>query len=262
MTILNIIFDLSKLILHAVKGVFVKKDKTWTDWYMEYIPVHISDFGVLACISLLSVCGLSEEFVTEHKQNNEIAWENYRASHDSLYIEKQSELKDFQYGREFTVNYNGCEVIAVYNALQYLRLNAKEEKMNEPEWDFPSLLSEFEKKGITKKGAYGTSPMAVKSFFKKCNRKTDTIKGRNATNEKISHLEKEYSVFIMTVFNNKNNLKDMVHTMCITKEENVFTIHNDYEGTRSYPSLAEAIQGYKNGNARLICITGITSECL
>ena len=61
-------------------------------------------------------------------------------------------------------------------------------------------------------------------------------------------------------YNNAKTVKDMIHTMCITKENGQYKIHNDYEGSRSYDSLFSAVTGYKNGQSRLIIIFGIRKQ--
>lgn len=48
-----------------------------------------------------------------------------------------------------------------------------------------------------------------------------------------------------------------IHTVCITEENGMYVIHNDYEGTKSYSSLEDAVSGYKNGVGEPISIIGI-----
>ena len=52
--------------------------------------------------------------------------------------------------------------------------------------------------------------------------------------------------------NRAGYLQEMVHTICITKEEEGWKAHNDYEGSKSYPSLKEAVLGYHKGAGRAL----------
>ena len=70
-------------------------------------------------------------------------------------------------------------------------------------------------------------------------------------------MDKNYDTYIMTTYNNKSDLNSMIHTVSITKENGMYVIHNDYEGTKSYKTLEEAVRGYKNGEGEPISLIGI-----
>lgn len=77
----------------------------------------------------------------------------------------------------------------------------------------------------------------------------------------------------MTIINNENNISNEVHTMCITKENGKYILHNvfsngDAEGADNdknvgwtqYESLQDVVDGYNQDNGNPISIRGIKDE--
>lgn len=242
--------DFFELIGKAGIEALFGEDTDWEKWFFKYVPENVSDETMLGIFSLLSIIGMSTDTVKEHRTNNEEAWMKYQKEHsDGNYIEKQSDMTGIQYGNH-TGDYNACEVIAVYNALQYLNMG------NSPD-SFPELLAYFEQNGIAAQGEFGTSPQALNVYFEKEGYDTKLLAGNDISLEKISDMDKNYDTYIMTTYNNKSDLNSMVHTVSITKENGMYVIHNDYEGTKSYKTLEEAVRGYKNGEGEPISLIGI-----
>ena len=157
---------------------------------------------------------------------------------------------------------------------------------------FPALLSAFEKKGISFGGYFGTSFGAVVRFLKKRELPMHVFKGKGIKRDVLDSLEKKpveskaeadscekgacddigheekrdisnsadtenvrfrWNTCIMMTENTAGNIRDMVHTVCITREtgeDAQWKIHNDYEGCKSYASLSDAVFGYHKGKGR------------
>lgn len=245
--------DLAELIGKAGFEAIFGGDTDWEAWFMEYVPENVSDLTLLGVLSLMSIKGLPADTVAKHKDKNETEWKKYQKDHDNgKYIEDQPGMTEIQYGN-LTGNKNACEVIATYNALQYLTNG------NSPD-SFPDLLAQFEKNGITANGAFGTSPEAVSSYFKKNGYDTKMLTENNISSSNISDMSKSYDTYIMTTYNNQSDLGAQIHTVSITVENGKYVVHNDYEGTKSYSSLKAAVSGYKDGNGEPISLIGIKDK--
>ncbi len=226
---------------------------------------------ILTFYKLFSLLPLPRKYRSSNYIENQSAWKEYKTTHPNLkYIEDQPKLKSFRYGKKYSADYNSCEVIAVYNAL----ISAQNLI------SYPRLLRYFEANGITCFGAFGTSPFALEKMLNKLNFKTETIKlnsifhksklekgikkilknkqDLSQANEDsyIKSFQENHDAFILMSYNSKS-IFDMIHTMCITKEGNNFQIHNDYNGSKIYPSLCETIVNYNNKKSRPIIIIGI-----
>ncbi len=250
-------------------------------WFLQYVPQHISGRAVLGAFSLLSMKGAPSAAIKRNAERNAQAWS--RLGLQGQWVEHQDRLGEMRYGR-YSADYNACEVIAVYNALLALAAGRadgresgaqvscgsasgqKEEALagesgtlagsasGQTELSLPELLSEFEHRGITAGGAFGTSPLCICRFFAKREFDTAFFCGRSLQRELAAP---HYSVYILTVYNDGRDLGAMVHTVCVTGQGGRFTAHNDYEGTRQYSSLQEAVRGYRAGRAKVVCMTGI-----
>lgn len=217
----------------------------------------LKDKLVLLFYRLFSFAPISKNIRNNHLEHNSNAWDSYKTRYSAdKYIEHQSALSELSYGRKYTADYNSCEVIAVYNAL--IALGNK--------YDFPLLLESFEKKGISFFGAFGTSPYAMIKYLKTlgysielCNYKRwrNMCSDDAYTKDSYEKFSNRNETFIYMSYNNDRSLRDMIHTMCITKDGNYFQTHNDYEGSKCYQSLKEAVNEYKNGKSRMILLIGI-----
>jgi hypothetical protein len=83
------------------------------------------------------------------------------------------------------------------------------------------------------------------------------LKGKKINRDDVMTFSDEYKVFIHVTFNKGQNPLGQIHTMCITKEEWEYKAHNDYEGNKKYPSLYEALIGYKGGAGHSILVIGV-----
>ncbi|MBR1599093.1 MAG: hypothetical protein IJ661_09310 [Lachnospiraceae bacterium] len=236
------------------------------------ITYYIKNALVLLFYRVFSLIPVSRRIREEHLKRNNIAWESYKTRFSKdIYIEHQPALSEFSYGSRYGADYNSCEVVALYNALVAMG--------NKP--DFPTLLERFEHKGITCLGAFGTSPFALikymksigyniicytyKNWMRICSSYNDSIEITDFTKEYVNSKDyNQYNDFInkcnsyiFMSYNNAHTIRDMIHTMCVTKEGKYYRTHNDYEGAKCYPTLKAAVDGYKDGRSRMILIIGI-----
>lgn len=252
----SIIIDVVKIIIYAGKKLLSGDDTDWKSWFYQYVPEHVFDLTILGFFSLgTMIHHPSSTEISSHKHSNEEAWKEYQQKHvDKKYIEDQTGMKDFKYGSR-NGDYNACEVIAVYNALQYLT-NGKS-----PD-SFSDLLKQFETHGIVAGGEFGTSPAAVDSYFERNGYNTKMLVGNGISSSNILDMSENYDTYIMTAYNDKSDLGKMVHTVSITTENGKYVVHNDYEGTRSYGALEDAVSGYHGGKGESISLIGIKQQAL
>ncbi len=246
------------------------------------IPISL----IFGAMGFLRVFRVPARIIAAHLRQNESVWEEKlkkrkETGDETPFIEDQGKLGDMIYGREsirlnriflggrkLSASENACEVIAVYNAFTALRTLGKDDGIKE--FTFPGLISEFEKRGVSLWGYFGTSFGAVAGFIKSEDLKPCILRGRKITEEslRLLHDEKQkksengisqygeqfkWNVCIMMAENTRGKIKDMVHTICITRKDpssDIWKSHNDYEGSKEYASLKEAVLGYHNGKGR------------
>lgn len=101
-----------------------------------------------------------------------------------------------------TMDNNGCEVIAVYNAMKALG-NQK---------DICDIAYYFENDGQMLKGEFGTNPYANKRFFEKQGYNVKVVEGEKITEEELPKAD----AYIVS-FWNSNDVMDALHTVAMRK---------------------------------------------
>lgn len=210
------------------------------------IPQFVPGWIVTLAMRMLSVAGgrLSVSDRTRHRTENE---QRLLRRGDVLsfphFIENQAELSDIIYGRNRkaagSMAFSGCGVIAVWNAMMSLG-------MNRSGGDFLDMISEFERRYAVAGGKFGSVPSAAANIFKSRGYTPEVTYTRNR--KKLDGLGKCHDVFIVTAFNDRRDIRKMLHTVCIEKKDEGFVIHNGYrrEGSRwiksmPYRTLSDAI---------------------
>lgn len=232
----------------------------------KLIPQYASDSTVLDVFDLLSINMpiATLMFLLDHSDSNSEAWDKLLNDSESKichsfggkkYIELQEKLKDLEYGG-FSADKNACEIIAFLNAM----INKGKASVE----DLPSTISLFEAYGPTLFGEFGTSPNTIVDVFEDAGVKADiyTSNEFESNKEKIS---KRYDTFVVTVYNNENDIMSEVHTMCITKNTNTgqYILHNAYNGSTTQTgyytgnSIDEVLKQYSGGDSKLISIIGV-----
>ena len=165
------------------------------------------------------------------------------------YIEDQYNYEDLKYGHK-TIAFSGCELIAAYNALFDLT--------GDENIDFPEMIHYFENDGILLYGHLGTAPQAVDLYFKRKGFETK----RSFKREEYSNIEKNYDAFILTKFNDIDDITQCIHTVCITKKNGKFHVHNNsyYGHNIQYDSIEDVLNRIDGGLAKDIVLLGIKKK--
>lgn len=246
----------------------------------SFIPKHIKNDTVLAVYDLLrrKTNRISESVIRQnavensrllHSENRLYIVQDIPDSITSqhLYIENQAQWEEIKFGKgkKANMSYCGCGVIAVYNALAALQESIS------PDIDIiVGLISSFERDGAALNGKFGVAPCAIYNYFKDKGYETVAVTDNNI--EVINRIGKDFCAVVVTAYNNKNDITDMIHTVCITKRENgEYVIHNGYrknevsgiweENRTGMFTLADAISKIGRDSAA-ICIIGINSNRL
>lgn len=113
---------------------------------------------------------------------------------------KDSKMRELRYG-DWDMYNNGCELIAVHNSLNSLG-NPK---------DIRDVAKDFEKKGQTLYGYFGTSPYAVGNYFRESGYDVETYEGDDV----ISSLNLPKADSYILSFWNNNRFTGAIHTESI-----------------------------------------------
>ncbi|MDE7477030.1 MAG: hypothetical protein K2M91_03615 [Lachnospiraceae bacterium] len=205
------------------------------NYLKAFIPQHIGNKTVLTVYSILRriTNGISEKRIRQNAVSN--MRELYSSgiyfpfedssgsvSNKIRYIENQSEWENvwFGNGKKSTIAHSGCGIIAAYNALAALHVQVSPDVMVE-------LISSFERDGAALGGRFGVAPGAIYDYF--LNKGYEIVMTSEKSAEKLDSLGEKYSVFIVTAYNDEQDITAMVHTVCMTKaEDHTFVIHNGY----------------------------------
>lgn len=263
--------DISNLKLYIsqelLAAVYSKKDfnEAVQESLYKFIQEHVYDSSVLAAMTLLTLANtISSETIQEHRAHNDKVWKEEEGKFTNKgYIERQYEMSDILYGKQndklndllFNGNElsgadNACEVIAAYNA--QVSLNEGTSPVS-----FPALLEYFEGKGMMLDGYFGTSPESIAAYFESSGYDTRILVGNGITDKTMSGLQNSYDSYIVTVYNDRNDITNQIHTMSITAEPNgtddmgnikyQYVIHNDYKEDKNkhkFDTLAAALDSY------------------
>ncbi|MBO4809712.1 MAG: hypothetical protein J5537_11790 [Lachnospiraceae bacterium] len=212
---------------------------------LAFIPKHISNKTILGFMEFLRrIAHISKRKIRDHLKKNEAI---FQSNGTEGFIENQNDLKDVSYGKK-NLAFSGCEIIAAYNALVKLG--------GVSNFSLPKLISEFEKDGMVFGGRFGTSPVAILHFFLKNGYKCDFAHEESA----IRRIESKYDSFIVTIYNDRNNIKRQIHTININREMSGLVAHNVYGNGAPmgpFPSFEVLLGSINQGKSKMICIFGI-----
>ena len=114
--------------------------------------------------------------VLRYAKDDDIAKSNYEynstidlSKYDGKYINDQNTgpVSQLKFGNR-QMYYNGCEIIATYNAMRTL---------GKPE-DIRDIAYEYEKDGKMLGGEFGTNPYAAQRYFERKGYKVETVRVR------------------------------------------------------------------------------------
>lgn len=227
--------------------------KSITNSFYAFIPNKISNRVVLLVLEWMrSFQKIFGKKCYDHKVFNE---NNMKKHEDSIfkfdgYIEDQKNYADLQYGKS-TMDYSGCEILAVYNAIT--NLEGKEMI------SLPDLISIFEKDGMILSGKFGTTPKSLMDFLKLSGYETFYA----CKMELYQEVDSKSDSLILSFFNDKDDIKKGIHTVHISKENKFYIAHNVYcNGSvpKLYSSLDELIKNINNGKIKCISLIGIKKK--
>ena len=228
---------------------------------VAFIPRHVNNSVVLKVYQLLALFPVPKKIRKKNHDHNAAQFQN--AKWDFLtvpfaYIENQNEWGEIRYGwgPHHNMKYSGCEIIATFNALKALR------KAGSPDF-MAELISEYETHGAALWGEFGVSPFAIEAYLKRHG--FSVVIAKKDDDGALDIVDSQCRVFIATVYNDVNDITRQVHTICITKEENRYIIHNAYRRNQngiyvasiSYATLKEAIDHVSGHEVKLLYLIGI-----
>ena len=159
-------------------------------------------------------------------------------------IERQADFTDMSLGKS-TLDYSGCEVIAVYNLL--LKYSGGDLKV-----ELPDLIEIFEKDGILHAGRFGVSMKSIKKYLGEIG-----IEVNYTTDEEDFDLLGHFcDHFILTVMNDREDIFRQIHTFYISKDGERLIAHNAGLRMRYY-SISEIIGALNGGKAKGICLMAV-----
>ncbi len=159
-------------------------------------------------------------------------------------IERQADFTDMSLGKS-TLDYSGCEVIAVYNLL--LKYSGGDFKV-----ELPDLIEIFEKDGILHAGRFGVSIKSIKKYLGEIG-----IEVNYTTDEEDFDLLGHFcDHFILTVMNDREDIFRQIHTFYISKDGERLIAHNAGLRMRYY-SISEIIGALNGGKAKGICLMAV-----
>ena len=215
----------------------------------SFIPTKVSNETILNFFELLRITS-SHRFNDNLEKNNQ-NFNNHleEIEKDDGYIENQYLYTDMNYGNK-TLDFCGCEIIATYNAIYDLTGNH--------DISFPNMIDSFEKDGIVLSGFFGTAPRSIEDYLKKHGFKTISSSKKN----EYDKIGEKSDALILTMFNDKYNIMNMVHTINITKKNGGFYVHNN--GYKShltkYNSISDLLLRINDGKAKDIFLIGIMKK--
>jgi len=223
-----------------------QREENNINFFKSLIPQKISNGTTLSFFDFLRK--ISFHNFPNNLQKNTQNFKNHteQISSNNGYIEDQSNYIDMYYGNK-TISFCGCEIIAVYNA--FYDLTGKHDI------SFPQMINDFEKDGIVLSGFFGTAPKAIDDYFKKKGFKTLC----SSKKEEYDEIAERTDAIIFTLYNDKYDIFNMVHTMNITKKNNKYFVHNNGYNSflEPYDSISDLLSRINNGNSKDIFLIGI-----
>ena len=226
-----------------------EEEENKISFFRSFIPQRVSNESTLSFFEFLRKIAF-HNFPGNLEKNN-INFKNHikRIEEDKGYIEDQYNYDDMYYGKK-TIAFCGCEIIATYNAIYDLT--------GKHDISFPEMINEYEKDGIVLSGLFGTAPKAIEDYFKKHGFKTIS----SCKKEDYDKIGEECNALILTLYNDKYDICNMVHTVNITKKDNKYYIHNNgYTSLlESYDSISDLVLRINDGESKDIFLIGIINN--
>ncbi len=223
---------------------------------------HIPNCCMINILSLFTIVKIPGKQIEDNRTANEKIFVHSTEKSGFFvpghFIENQNEWGEARFGLS-TMKYSGCEIMAVYNALLDLG-----EQMTAG--DMAELIRSFERKGAELQGRWGCSPRSIYKYFIRRKYKAAMVTGTNP--DMINLFGETWDTVIITAYNDRNDIRKMIHTVTVTKgRAGSYILHNAYKQTagkytsygrdQSLKNLQHVIGAISQGQAAPICIIGI-----
>ena len=221
-------------------------DNTNYSFIKSFIPQNISNETAMNSFDKLKTINIKYDNLSKNEKN----YENHKKMIEKNgFIENQNNYKDMYYGKK-TMDYNGCGIIAAFNAMYDLT--------GKHIMSLPLMIDAFENDGIVMMGIFGTSPNSIKNFFIKQGFETIST----TKEEEFDKLGEDFDSFILTFYNDGLNIFNQVHVANISKTNGKFNIHNNGINCHknSYNSISDLIIKTSNGKAKGIMLIGMKKK--
>ena len=229
--------------------------KIFAGFIPRYIPVRV----IAVYLRLLSV-PMPRSIRKKHLQDNRAAWKVIRQKAiQGGYIENQSLLTGMRFGNA-KASFNCCEAIAAANVLRAVANQKKSGSSGAQHIilsDFATVLFDFEQRGLVLGGFFGTATDIIVSYLKDKGLYTEELWGHAINRTRTEQLTKDYDAFVLTMYNDADNIFAQVHTVCITKQGTKYAVHNAGMPGRRFLSLYEAIRGAHKEKGKEILLVGV-----
>ncbi|RKM56529.1 hypothetical protein D6853_07005 [Butyrivibrio sp. X503] len=226
-----------------------------------YIPENWSNQKLLIVLYLLSqTTGVGAIASISHYLKNRISIADVYTPGE--YIENQWQWTDVSYGLNppgdaGTMAYSGCELIAIVNAMHSLGYDMSVDEVAE-------LIRQYEGRGATLGGIWGTSPTVI--YENLCSQGYDIQLCQSTDYSEIKKIAESSDTLIVTVYNDKNDLTQMIHTVNIeivthTDGSYGYIVHNSGLENKEFSDIEDAIKhiGSDSGNSENIQVMGISN---
>ena len=188
--------------------------------------LSVKEAAVLNKDGILIVNSKNKQGVNNYKYNSQIDMSEYTGYIDS---QTKGNVRKLKLGND-TMNHNGCEVIATYNAL--VALGAKE--------DICKIAAHYESDGQILNGTWGTNPYAIERYFKQKGYQVSRVEGDNILQKKLPNAD----AYVVS-FWNTDKVTGQLHTVAARKDESgEYVLYNYVKKNSSYDnddSLQEII---------------------
>lgn len=222
-------------------------------WLRAFIPRFIAGGVILWVYDLMRFAQrVFHRDYSFHDHENEIAFSQKESAIQKMggFIEDQGCYTDMFYGKTLMRD-TGCEIIATYNAMRSMLGSAP--------ISLAKLIHEFERDGIALKGKAGSAPKAIQSFFLRSGYDARMITKK----VDIQRLADAYETWILTMYNDKENIMKQIHTVNISKTTEGYLVHNvkgDGHPEGPYDTLEDLIEQLNKGKAKMISLLGIRQK--
>ena len=225
-------------------------------FFKGFIPKHISDGFVIRVWQLLGRKVPAKKRLAHLKQNHDV-WSNiHMQACNGGFIESQELLSDMVFGNK-SASYNSCEVIATYNAIHELKRRSKVKEPAVITDTFCNMLAEFESNGPALGGGFGCSPKLIIKSLEERGRQFGMLAGKKIDETSVERSAVKYPVHIAVVYNDREDISKMIHTVCITHSDNGYIVHNSSVREKRYDTLYECLFALGEGKSRPIMLIGV-----